>query len=238
MMKRTIIAPALFALVIFTWLAGSAVAQDSADFGTKLRVELLRRLGHMPSISACIIKGDRVVWEDAWGWSDIYASREASGQTRYLSGSVSKVFTATAILQLYEAGHFDLDDDVNAFLPFSLRNPAYPNAPITFRMLLSHGASLAQANDHFFPTFYFRPYDMNELADVLSPDGSSYHAAYWMDYAPAARMEYANIGYELLAVLVEQISGQFFEDYVTENIFAPLGMDHTVYSVSGVEQDQ
>ena len=121
MMKRRIIAPALFALAIFTCLAGAAAAQDSANFGTKLRVELLRRLGHMPSISACIIKGDRVVWEDAWGWSDIYASREASGETLYLIGSVSKVFTATAILQLHEAGHFELDDDVNAFLPLALQ---------------------------------------------------------------------------------------------------------------------
>ncbi|MFC2106344.1 serine hydrolase domain-containing protein [Candidatus Bipolaricaulota bacterium] len=238
MIKRTIIAPALFALAIFTWLAGAAAAQDSADFGTKLRVELLRRLGHMPSISACIIKGERVVWEDAWGWSDIYASREASGETLYLIGSVSKVFTATAILQLHEAGHFELDDDVNAFLPFNLRNPAYPDTPITFRMLLSHGASLAQENNHFFSTFYFRPYDAEELADSLSPDGSSYHSAYWMDYKPADRMEYANIGYELLAHLVERISGQSFEDYVAERIFAPLGMDHTVYSVSGVEPDQ
>ena len=237
-MRRVIAAPVLCGLVVLAWLTGAALAHDTSDWGTKLRVELLRRLGHMPSFSACIVKGDRIVWQDAWGWSDVYASREPSEETLYMIGSVSKVFTATAVLQLHEAGHFELDDDVNAFLPFGLRNPAFPETPITFRMLLSHGASLAQENNHFFSTFYFQPYDTNELADVVAPSGSNYRPTYWMDYEPGDRMEYANIGYELLAYLVERVSGQPFEEYVAERIFAPLGMGHTVYRVFGIEPDR
>ncbi len=197
-----------------------------------LRVECLRRLGAIPSFSACIIKGDAVVWQGQWGWADVYRSVPATEETQYLIGSVSKMFTAVAILQLAEQDPFDLDDDVNAFLPFNLRNPSCPDLPITFRMLLCHHAGLAMENEHFFSTFYFRPYNPSELEAVLTPANPAFRPTYWLDLCPGERMEYANIGYELLAYLVERISGEPFADYVDKHIFGPLGMETAVYDVS------
>jgi CubicO group peptidase (beta-lactamase class C family) len=214
-------------LVLFAWVSH---ASSDASLGFDLHVELLRRLGGMPSFSACIVKEDEVVWRGTWGWADIYRSVPASPETQYMIGSVSKMFTAVAILQLAEQGRFDLDDDVSRFLPFDLRNPSCPDQPITFRQLLSHHGSLAMENGHFFPTFYFRPYDLSELALFLSPDGADYRSTYWLDVCPGKQMEYANIGYELLAYLVERISGQSLAEYVGEHIFEPLGMSNSTYA--------
>lgn len=206
-----------------------AIGGSDASAWLDLRVELLRRLGHMPSFSACIIKGEDIVWQGAWGWADVYRSVPASEETQYMIGSVSKMFTAVAILKLAESGRLALDEDVSPFLPFDLRNPAYPDEPITFRMLLSHRASLAAENGHFFPTFYFRSYDRSELAACLVPGREAYRPTYWLDVRPGTRMEYANLGYELLAYLVERIAGRPFADVVEESVFEPLGMQRTTF---------
>lgn len=207
-----------------------AVGRSDASLAFDVRIELLRRLGAIPSFSACIVKGEDIVWRGAWGWADVYHSIPATAETQYMIGSVSKMFTAVAILQLAEQGRFALDDDVSPHLPFELRNPAFPDEPITFRMLLSHQASLASENGHFFETFCFRPYDMAELGAFLAPTGAGFRPTYWLDIKPSERMGYANIGYELLAYLVERVSGRPFADYVDAEILDPLGMTGTTYS--------
>ena len=160
-----------------------------------LRVESIRRLGAIPSFSACIIKGDAIVWQGQWGWADVYRSVPATEETQYLIGSVSKMFTAVAILQLMEQGLCDLDSNVSVHLPFDLRNPSCPDLPITLRMLLCHHASLAMENEHFFSPFYFRPYDLSHLGAFLTPGSQAFRPTYWLDLCPGKQMEYANIGY-------------------------------------------
>lgn len=218
-------------LVIACYVLPALGGSDSSVW-FDLRVELLRRLGAMPSFSACIVKGETVVWQGAWGWSDVYRSLPATEETQYLIGSVSKMVTSVAILQLAEEGHFALDDDVSTYLPFTLRNPSHPDEAITFRMLLSHHASLAAGSAHFFPTFYFRPYDLAELGSFLVPGRPDYVPTYWLDARPGERVEYANIGFELLAYLVERISGQSFANYVSGAIFEPLGMTRSTFSAA------
>ncbi len=109
-------------------------------------ITLLMKFAHKPSVSSCIIINDSVVWSKAYGIYDIENNKPATPDTLYLMASISKTVTATALMQLYDQGLFDLDDDVNNFLPFSLRNPNFPDIPITFRMILSHRSSLASDN--------------------------------------------------------------------------------------------
>ena len=116
---------------------------DSNDDPTfDLKIKLLMKVGHMPSLSACIIKNNGIVWSKGYGFYDIMHRKKACDDTIYMIGSISKSVTATALMQLYEQGLFDLDDDVSDYLPFTLRNPKYPDVPITFRMLLAHQSSL------------------------------------------------------------------------------------------------
>jgi len=150
-------------------------------------VTLLMKFAHKPSLTACIIINDNVVWSNGYGLYDIENNKPATPDTLYLMASISKTVTATALMQLYDQGLFDLDDDVNNFLPFSLRNPNFPDIPITFRMILSHRSSLASDNsdrlcssiipgDPDIPS-YPHPW----LEDYLTPGGSAYHSSLWSD---------------------------------------------------------
>ena len=190
------------------------------------------KIGHIPSLSTCIIKNTTVVWTQAYGISDIKNQKEATPATIYLAGSISKSITATALLQLYEQGKFNLDDDVNNYLPFSLRNPNYPEEPITIRMLLAHQSSLKETYKsllHFFLIDY--PYSW--LPEYLTPNGSIYNPNTWSTtYAPGEDFYYANLGFELLGYIFEQLSNQTLENYCQDHIFTPLNMTNTSFHVT------
>jgi len=101
-------------------------------------INTLMKVAHKPSIAACIIHNDIVVWSKGYGYYDLESQKPTNEDILYLQASVSKTVTATALMQLYEQGLFDLDDDINDYLPFELRNPNYPDEPITIKMVLSY----------------------------------------------------------------------------------------------------
>jgi CubicO group peptidase (beta-lactamase class C family) len=207
-------------------------------------ITLLMKIAHKPSLSACIIINDSVVWSNGYGLYDIEKSKLATPYTLYLMASISKTVTATALMQLYDQGLFDLDDDVNNFLPFSLRNPNFPDIPITFRMILSHRSSLASDNsdrltcsiipgDPDIPS-YPHPW----LEDYLTPGGSAYHSSVWSDSPPGEQYYYANIGYSIIGYLVELISGQNFNEYCKDQIFTPLEMYNTSFRLKDLNTSE
>ncbi len=202
----------------------------------------LMEIAHMSALSAVIVKDNEVVWTKGYGLYDRERNKEADEETIYLVASISKTFTATALMQLYEKGYFDLDDDVNNYLPFSLRNPNHPDMPITFRMLLAHQSSLATEREDL-PTFFTRiipgnlevagyPYPF--LKDYLVSGGIHYKPGVWTNVPPGEEMYYANIGYSLLGYLVEILSGNSFGEYCREYIFEPLGMKNTSFRLANV----
>ncbi|UCF12272.1 MAG: beta-lactamase family protein [Thermoplasmatales archaeon] len=201
-------------------------------------IESMMSLAHMPALSTAIIKDNELVLAKGYGLYDRENNKEANGETIYLVASISKTFTATAIIQLYEKGYFDLDDDVNNYLSFDLRNPKYPDKNITFRMLLAHQSSLATD----LPTFFMavpgelaiNGYPHPFLQELLGPGGIHYRPQLWNNYPPGEDMYYANIGFAVLGYLVEILSGQTLEEYCRENIFEPLGMNETSFQFSNV----
>lgn len=99
------------------------------------------RVTNHDALSVCIIKDNKTVWSKSYGYSHPHLFRKATNRTIYGVGSITKTITATAILQLYEKGLLDLNDDINTYLPFELRNPNFPDVPITIRSLLTHRSS-------------------------------------------------------------------------------------------------
>jgi CubicO group peptidase (beta-lactamase class C family) len=95
---------------------------------------------HIPGVAALIVKDDSVIWSGNFGYADIAGERMVGDSTLWSVFSISKLFTATALMQLWERGLFHLDDAVNDYLPPTLQfvNPNHPDIAITFRMLLSH----------------------------------------------------------------------------------------------------
>jgi CubicO group peptidase (beta-lactamase class C family) len=201
------------------------------DEGFDLRIRLLMRLGHIPSLSACIIKNQSIVWSKGYGYYDLKNRRVASNHTIYMAGSISKTFTATGLLQLSEKGYIDFDEDVNEYLPFPLRNPRYPDEPITVRMLLAHQSSLSEQLS-FMVNFFFFNYSYDMLDDYLVPSGSIYDPRVWSERHPGEGFEYANVGFEILGYILERVSNQSLEKYCWEHIFQPLWMMNSSFHMA------
>jgi CubicO group peptidase (beta-lactamase class C family) len=212
------------------------------------RIEFLMAQGAIESAAIGIVVDDTLVWAAAYGEADL--------DTAYNTGSVTKPFVATAILQLYERGLIDVDGDVNEHLPFSLRHPEFPDTPITFHMLLSHQSGLAHFTDQYM-SYHMGPQLANWMAEergwdlpsfepvpplaeflegYLTPGGAYYVPEAWIPVRPGSEYNYSTPGYDLLAYLVECVSGQPFVEYARENIFGPLGMDSTSFGVAELSE--
>jgi CubicO group peptidase (beta-lactamase class C family) len=200
-------------------------------------MKLLMRISKVPSVSACIIQEDTIIWSDAYGYFDIENKKHATCNTLYNIASISKTVTATALMQLYEQNRINLDDDINEYLPFDVNHPDYPDISITFRMLLSHQSGLSEDPEEFY--LYFPPEQCHIplypwIETYLSPDGENYTSKIWSDDAPGETFHYANVGFALIGYLVEIIANQPFYQYCDENIFIPLKMYNTSYILSDV----
>jgi CubicO group peptidase (beta-lactamase class C family) len=198
--------------------------------------------GHIPGLSACIVINDSIAWEKGYGYANIKKKINATGDTIYLGASISKTITATAIMQLWEKGLIDLDEDVSNHLPFELRNPSFPDKEITFRMLLSHHSSLSGGDWRTGPFIYlfFSLFgDSKErYEDLATPSGAFYNRRIWTDAEPGETLKYSNAGYFILEYLVELISNQPFDEYCTEHIFELLEMYNTSYHISNYNTDE
>lgn len=98
--------------------------------------------GHMAGLSACIIKNGEVSWNGNYGYANIEVEVPVDTSALFYNASISKTVTATPLIQLWEDGLFELDDDINDYLSFDVYNPNYPEEPITFRMLCTHTSSI------------------------------------------------------------------------------------------------
>ncbi len=164
--------------------------------------------------------------------ADFAADLPVDRNTRWRAASISKPAAALGAMRLVEAGRLDLDRDVSDYLGYALRNPAYPDAPITLRMLLGHTSSLRDAG------FYYPPLG-TALSELLLPGGRHYGGgehfaapgtaapggAPGPDLRPGAFYEYCNLGYGILGSAVERVTGKRFDLYMKEALFDPLGID-------------
>jgi len=198
----------------------------------------LLKIGQYPSASICAIQDDEIIWSKTYGFSKVWIREKADASSIYMIGSTTKTITATALMQLYEQDKFELDDDINDYLPFKIRNPKYPDVPITFRMLLSHSSSIYDYCIFkligLLDVLKFIPFPVTIdgwLTDVLIPGGRFYRSGYWLDFSPGNRSTYSSIGFLLVGCLVEKISGKSIADYCEENIFQPLEMFNTSYDM-------
>jgi len=208
---------------------------DITDFDEK--VQFYMKLGHIPSLSICSVKNDQLILSKSYGFYDLTDEKQATEDTVYMIGSISKMFVALGMMQLYEDGCFSLDDNINDYLPFNVSNPSYPNTAITFRMLLAHQSSLGNTNPLLFFYFSILGYPNDWLDEVLNPDGFLYTSQVWEDYAPGEQKKYSSLGYELLGFLLEQISHQSIQKYCKKYIFQPLEMDNTSFLYSDINRE-
>lgn len=163
-----------------------------------------------------IAQGDQVLLQGAWGLADRATGARNMLDTRFRLGSMNKMLTSVAILQLAQAGKVSLDGTLGDYLT------AYPNADMrraTVRQLLSHRAG---AGDIFGPEFDRERDRLRTHADYLALFGTRAPA-----HPPGSRHDYANYGFVLLGAIIEAVSGQDYYAYVEEHILIPAGMHDT-----------
>ena len=193
---------------------------------------------------ACAIAGPgRVWWSEGFGLADVEHQRPMRADTLINVASVSKTVTATALMQLWEQKRFDLQDDVARHLPFPLRNPHFPDVPITFEQLLTHRSSIRDG------PAYGRSYVCGDpsvaLGDWLSqyctPQGAYWAEDNWHKWPPGTTnpptepRTYSNVGFGVLGYLAERLGRRPFPALCREGIFNPLGMRYSGWLLRDID---
>jgi CubicO group peptidase (beta-lactamase class C family) len=169
-------------------------------------------------MSIALVDDQKIVWAEGFGYADREASVPASADTVYRVGSITKLFTATAAMQLAEAGKIDIDQPVSAVLPgFSMRSRFPGTGPVTPRLLMTHHSGLPSDILHGFTQAH--PASLAETAEELK-DG-------WLAYPPGQLWSYSNVGFSLLGRIVEVAAGEPYAQHLDAALFRPLGMEHT-----------
>jgi CubicO group peptidase (beta-lactamase class C family) len=204
-------------------LAASAPAQDSLDRATLDAIDAyveaqMRRL-KMPGVSLAIVDGDEIVHLRGFGRAD--AGREPpTPQTPFLIGSLTKSFTALAVMQLVEAGKVMLDAPVQHYLPwFRVADPV-ASARMTVRHLLNQTSGISTLAG----TICLADSDDGPEAVERQARGLSTLA---LNHPVGASFQYCNLNYNLLGLVIEAASGRAYAEYLQEHIFDPLDMRHT-----------
>jgi CubicO group peptidase (beta-lactamase class C family) len=148
-----------------------------------------------------------------------------TSETKFRIASISKSFTALGLMKLLDQKKIKLNDDVSGVLGFLLRNPNFPNRPITFKMILSHTSSIADGAgyDKFLAETYNKLPVLN-ISNVLVSNGSVYTNDMFLNKAPGTFFNYSNLNYGILGTLIEKLSSQRFDAYMRNEILLPLGI--------------
>ncbi|HZR96982.1 MAG TPA: serine hydrolase domain-containing protein [Gaiellaceae bacterium] len=167
----------------------------------------------LPSIAAAVVRDGEVEWERALGAADAAGGVDATPDTQYRLGSITKTFTAAAIMQLRDAGKLDLEDTLDRHVESAAHAP-------TIRRLLSHTSGLQrETQDDAWLKARFA--DVPELLQTLDRAEQV--------LPPGARFHYSNLAFALLGVVVERVSGMPYRDYVEERLLRPLGLERTTF---------
>jgi CubicO group peptidase (beta-lactamase class C family) len=197
----------------------------------------------MPGIACVSLKVDSIMYMVTKGYADRKTKKAINQQTRMMVASVSKTVVVTAIMQLFERGLIELDEDINNYLPFSVRNPNFPEDKITIKMLLTHTSSISIEGYYFslFHIFGYVDYPesiMSFAKNYLTRGGQYYTERSFLKKRPGSCFSYSNPGVTLLGCIVEYVSKTDFNSYCKDNIFKPLGMTRTTWLFSETPKEE
>ena len=172
-----------------------------------------QRKSRLPSIAAAVLRDGEIVWESAVGVADVATKRDATTDTQYRLGSITKTFTAAAIMQLRDAGKLDLEDRLDRHVEGAAHAP-------TLRRLLSHTSGL-QRETHDDAWLNKKFASVQELLET-------FHEAEQI-LPPGARFHYSNLAFALLGIVVERVSGEPYTEYVEQHLLQPVGLKRTTF---------
>ena len=173
-------------------------------------------------LSVALVDDQRVVWAEGFGFADLANQRPATPETIYRVGSISKLFTATAAMQLVEQGKLDIDQPLQRYLPeFSARSRFPEAGPITPRSIMTHHSGLP--SDYLKGMWTRQPQPYENLVELLSDE--------YVANPPGYVFSYSNLGVTLLGHALEKLSGRDFCANMKESVLLPLGMPRSRFAL-------
>ncbi|MBX3442808.1 MAG: serine hydrolase [Planctomyces sp.] len=201
----------------------AAIALSVSEF---LQAEIAER--RIPALSIALVDGDRIVWSAGFGVADASTGRAANADTVYRVGSLSKLLTDMAVMQLIEAEKIDLEQDVRPLLPGFA--PRYrDDETISLRRLMSHRSGLVRESP---VGSYFDPDDPGLAATIASLNTTG------PVYPVGTRTKYSNAGIAVVGAVVEAVAGKPFEDALQDALLRPLGMSSSTFLRSAAPEDR
>ena len=208
-----------FAMAALAWTS-QAQTVDTIDPVLKARInriaeQVLQQRG-VPSASIAVVESGKLVYTHAYGLAHIDPDKPATPEMRYSIGSISKQFTAAAILLLQQEGKLSLDDAVGKYVPELTRG-----GEVTIRQILSHTSGYQD----YWPEDYL-------MTPMMKPSTAQYIIDTWakkpLDFEPGTKWQYSNTNFVIAGLIVEKVSGDRLMDFLEEHVFRKLGM-HSVW---------
>jgi CubicO group peptidase (beta-lactamase class C family) len=211
--------------LIFAPTSRQFVAAESDDELQKIDTYILRQMKELgiPGVAIGVVRGDQIVYVQGYGIADDI-SRAMTPDTPFLIASLSKSFTAVGIMQLVEEGKIDLDAPVQTYLPWFRVADEEVSSKITVRHLLHQTSGFDEGES------YIRNLNTDPSDDALEKSIRALNTAE-LNFTPGKAFEYTNTNYDILGLLIQTVSGQPYEEYIEENIFAPLDMSQSYTSL-------
>lgn len=196
---------------------------DAVTGFLRVWIENEMKAAQASNLSIALLDGQQVIWSEGFGFADVAAAVPATGVTRYRAGSISKVFTAMAVMRLAEAGKLDIDAPLTQALPgFCIKNRDANASPVTPRNIMTHHSGLPSDRDEGM--WVAQPMHFSAMVEAMRDE--------YLATPPGFMYAYSNLGFSLLGAAIEHASGMAFERYMQEKLLTPLGMRDSAFESS------
>jgi len=172
-------------------------------------IEQIMKENPVMGLSVAVVKDNKFIYTHSFGLKDAETNAPLTNDNIFRIASISKSFSATAVMQLVEANKLKLDQDVSELVGFKVRNPKFPETVITLRLMLSHLSSINDSQGYF-------------SLDSINPAKSANWENCYNNYEPGKRYMYCNLNFNMIGTIIEKVSGERFDAYIQNHILKPL----------------
>jgi CubicO group peptidase (beta-lactamase class C family) len=172
-------------------------------------IEQIMKENPVMGLSVAVVKDNKFIYTHSFGLKDAETNTPLTNDNIFRIASISKSFSATAVMQLVEANKLKLDQDVSELVGFKVRNPKFPETVITLRLMLSHLSSINDSQGYF-------------SLDSINPAKSANWENCYNNYEPGKKYMYCNLNFNMIGTIIEKVSGERFDNYIQNHILKPL----------------
>ncbi len=197
----------------------TSIAQENK---AEVAIQQIMKENPVMGLSVAVVKNNKIIYTHSFGLKDAETNAALTDDNIFRIASISKSFSATAIMQLVEDKKVNLDQDVSELVGFKIRNPKFPETIITLRLMLSHLSSINDSQGYF-------------SLDSINPQKSVNWYKCYNNYEPGKGYEYCNLNYNMIGTIIEKVSSERFDTYIQKHILEPLSL-YGGYYVNGLDK--